>query len=131
MSEMQADFMREIERVQRPVLADELTMAVRSLGDAIASVQSASYRLGLLVSGADPTLPAPALTEDAIVAALKADPAMAGRVIGQLVRTLGDNNRRLLAQEAGDVVRGRDLNDSYHLALQSLAVALAAASYRG
>lgn len=75
-------------------------------------------------------LPAPAPTEDAIVAALKADPAMAGRVMAAVAYKttrdqcceMGKSAREYAQAEPGSL---------RPISLQSLAVALAAASYRG
>lgn len=125
------DLRTMIDRVQTPVLADELNEAIAALNDADSRIQSASYRLGLLVRESAP-LPAPAPTEDAIVAALKADPEMAGRVMA----TLAFKWQPIRLPEVSDAAKAWSLETGgdasvRRAAIQSLAVALAAASYRG
>ena len=74
-----------------------------------------------------PPLPAPALTEQAIVDALKADPAMAGRVIV----ALADGMPGVSRERCQSAAYAASEHPQRHRSLQSLAVALAAASYRG
>jgi hypothetical protein len=76
-------------------------------------------------------LPAPALTEQAIVDALKADPAMAGRVIARLACELMSPDRAEISRAAREHVIPSGVPTTRGASLQSLAVALAAASYRG
>jgi hypothetical protein len=75
-------------------------------------------------------LPAPALTEQAIVDALKADPGMAGRVIVQMCYENNGHDRGEIGRAAYNRVTSLYSGGSSP-SLQSLAVALAAASYRG
>ena len=124
------DLRTMIDKVQAPVLADELNEAIGALKEADSRIQSAAYRLGLLVSG-PPPLPAPALTEDAIVAALKADPAMAGRVMVCVADTMWAEDRLTVSTAAKQACNSPTVSRGASGALQSLAVALAAASYRG
>lgn len=108
---------------------------VHSLADLTARMAHDAKVLDALVgealqAGSDP-LPAQSPTEDQIVAALKADPAMAGRVMSKFA----SRANRVELDRCRDEARfsceaGFPLHDGY-TALQSLAVALAAASYRG
>jgi len=77
----------------------------------------------------DMPLPDPTLTEDAIVAALKADPAMAGRVVARYGMHSGDYERSEFAAAAAS--RLNEAGAASICAVKMLAVALAAASYRG
>lgn len=112
------------------ILADELRQAMGALHDARGRLDSAYGRIyGLLPID---TLPAPALTEQAIVDALKADPAMAGRVIARFSREAMVSDISDAGSAAYDWCGA--CMDEFSLRsarLQSLAVALAAASYRG
>jgi len=74
------------------------------------------------------TLPAPALTEQAIVDALKADPAMAGRVMVALGLSMDGIGRNAMIASAE---KSAGLHTDRCAGLSRLAVALAAASYRG
>lgn len=74
---------------------------------------------------------APALTEQAIVDALKADPAMAGRMMAKLACELMSPDRAEISRAAREHVTSNGVATTRGTSLQSLAVALAAASYRG
>lgn len=110
-----------------PVLADELDHAMRSVADAQDRLSSTYHRLSALVTGPNP-LPAQTPTEDQIVAALKADPPMAGRVMAVIGASMSANWRSMAGAAASEYVQN---NAPSCLGLQYLAVALAAASYRG
>lgn len=112
------------------VLADELDHAMRSVADAQDRLSSTYYRLSALASGLNP-LPATALTEQAIVDALKADPGMAGRVMASVAHKTRALDLREMGSAAKNFVSAGGPTSSRGFALQSLAVALAAASYRG
>lgn len=83
------------------------------------------------IRGAPAPLPAPALTEQSIVDALKSDPAMAGRVIARFADSLWSKDKLIVSDNAKSVLNTDACSPGGHGALQSLAVALAAASYRG
>lgn len=108
--------------------SDEIYDLTQILGDTLDCITRARHRLAELASTPDP-LPAPALTEDAIVAALKADPVMAGRVMANLGAGLNESERSDIVRTAYN--RCTAIGRAGSLGLQSLAVALAAASYRG
>lgn len=134
MTEMQSSNMRalraKIARGDALTTADRIYEATELLGEATGRVIAARHRLAELAATPDP-LPAPALTEDAIVAALKADPAMAGRVIARFAcRACRDDLSKVTEEAQFTCEAGAPLATGY-AALQSLAVALAAASYRG
>lgn len=106
------------------------TTALNLIEDALHSAGYVTSTLDedhTMVVRAPRPLPAPALTEDAIVAALKADPAMAGRVIVCFADTMWAEDRLTVSTAAKQECVSRGAPG----ALQSLAVALAAASYRG
>lgn len=113
------------------VLADELGYAADAVNDAQASLATAWQTLRLLQTGPNP-LPAPVLTEDTIVAALKADPGMAGRVMARTAWEYTLSDRSAMSLSAAEYISPHGVSTTRGAtALQSLAVALAAASYRG
>jgi len=111
----------------------ELGMAEARVIDARRSMDSIEATLrGLIetVPLAYP-LPAPALTEQAIVDALKADPNLMARVIVGVSRRICGEERSIIRQAANHACEKSPDPTVSRVALQSLAVALAAASYRG
>jgi len=102
---------------------------IRELKRRIHAVEAGVAFIAMDREAAPPTpLPAPALTEQAIVDALKADPAMAGRIIVEVAQTVM-HGRQEIGRSAAEKLGPHPTTAA--LCLQSLAVALAAASYRG
>jgi len=119
MSEMQAD----VTAARRALQA-----VIEAAGEAVIFMNEVDKSLNLRIG----TLPASALTEQAIVDALKADPSMAGRVIAGVAFRISPGANR----EISDVVKAWTLDvggapSTRRACVQSLAVALAAASYWG
>jgi len=77
------------------------------------------------------SLPATALTEQAIVDALKADPGMAGRVMAFCGFEFSGADTAEFGAAASEHADRLYIGNPRRPGLQSLAVALAAASYRG
>jgi hypothetical protein len=116
MSEMQADVTATIS-------------ALLAAEDAVKEARQFAQQVNADLNRRITPLPAPALTERAIVDTLKADPGMAGRVVVLVAREFGDMDRERMNAAASE--RANDFGAASIVALQSLAVALAAASYRG
>jgi hypothetical protein len=102
-------------------------LEIRKAGDLVRGVQEHLALAHQALRALGPQLVA-ALTEQAIVDALKADPGMAGRVIVEVAQTM-QHGRQEIGRSAADKLGSHPTTAAH--CLQSLAVALAAASYRG
>lgn len=104
-------------------------MTNREILDDLAAAQEAVRKAHAAVIHRG-TLPAPVMDEDAIVAALKRDPGMAGRVMSAYAMAVTPYGVGIMAQSAKATCACGD-SEMRHRTLQYLAVALASASYRG